>query len=632
MSPNFDIPPPEDTTSSLEHAREHLYKEGEESHPHPLLTDAGKRELPHTWKEGDAPHTPLYQVRHVRLAGVFFIVAFVFFLISLGIAGYFFFFGGNTVSMDKIIVDIQGPTTIAGGDTVPLSLMITNRNAVAIDNATIEIDFPNSTRDANDVLKPYPRYIENLGTLAPGAVITRSVKAVVFGGSGQTLALPVTLYYGTAGSNATFVKNSSYSLQISTTPLSVVVDSLAETVSGQPITFTLTVNSNATVPLENVVLTGAFPFGFAVTSSSRPLVNSSFLLGTLQPGARRTVSLTGTLTGQDNEQRVFHFTVGTSKSANDQSLAVTYMTQDSTVTIAAPFISTTLVLNGEASTNVVLAPGSAQSASLSYTNTLPTSVTDAAVVVAISGSAINYNSIRTTAGFYNSIDHTIIFSKDSDPALAVLAPGASGIGAFTFQTLPVNALGSAPAVTFTISVSGTRVGQANVPQQVSASVTRSVKVATAIALSSSALYSSGPIKNNGPIPPTVDQATTYTVVWDVQNKGSAVAGGIVSATLPSYVTYTGTTAGGGSFSYNDASRTVSWNTGDLAQGLSATGYFQVSLVPSIIQRGSAAPLTRNVFFSGYDRFAGVQVSATTDAPTTETKGDPGYTAMKGGVQ
>ena len=92
----------------------------------------------------------------MRLASTFLIIAFLFFLVSLGIAGYVFYAGSNSVSVDKVTVDVQGPTTIAGGDTVPLSLTITNKNAVAIDNATIEIDFPNGTRDAANVLTAYP--------------------------------------------------------------------------------------------------------------------------------------------------------------------------------------------------------------------------------------------------------------------------------------------------------------------------------------------------------------------------------------------------------------------------------------------------------------------------------------------
>lgn len=106
----------------------------------------------------------------------------------------------------------------------------------------------------------------------------------------------------------------------------------------------------------------------------------------------------------------------------------------------------------------------------------------------------------------------------------------------------------------------------------------------------------------------------------------------MSATLSSYVSYTNRTAGAGTFSYNESSRTVSWSVGDLAQGASAQGSFQVSLTPSVSQKGTAPALTSRATFSGYDRFAGVQVSASADAVTTDTKGDPGYTFSNATVQ
>jgi len=628
------MPPPreEDSTGALERARKRLYEGIAPAGKREPLVGAASPSLPHAWEESALPATRHRGERHVRLAGVFFIVALFFFLASLAVVGYFFYFGGNTVSVDKVAVDIHGPTTIAGGDTVPLSLTITNKNPVAIQDATIEIDFPSGTRSADNVMQTYPRYTEDLGTLASGASITRSIKAVVFGGAGQTLTLPVSLSYGTAGSNAVFVKKSSYALAISSTPLSVTVDTLSETVSGKPLTFTLTVRSNANIPLSNVVLATVLPFGFSVTSSSLPLNNSSFLLGTIAPGASKQVTLVGTLVGQDKEQRVFHFTVGTANTSTDQTPAVAYMTQDASVAIMAPFINTTLSLNGDTSTNIVVAPGSSQSVTVSYTNTLPTSVTNATVSIALSGSAVDYNSIQTASGFYRSSDHTIVFSRDTDPSLAMLGPGASGIGSFMFTTLPAVALPPSPTLTFTISVSGTRVGQTNVPELVSASVTKTVKVATAVALSATALHSSGAISNTGPIPPKSDQATTYSVVLAVQNSGSAVAGGTATTLLPGYVSYTGLTSGAGAFAYNEASRTVTWNTGDLAQGTSAQGSFQVSFTPSTSQKGSAPPLTGAVSFSGYDRFAGVQVSATADPVTTETPSDPGYVSSKALVQ
>ncbi|MBI2409417.1 hypothetical protein HYV30_00020 [Candidatus Kaiserbacteria bacterium] len=625
---------PEDDLSTLEEARARLYKPGAAvPDPREPLAGRGERSLRHEWEEpADLAQYSQKGERHVRLAGMFFVGAFVFFLIALSGAGYLFYFEGNSVSVDKIAVSIQGPTTIAGGDTVPLSLTITNQNPVAIENAKLEVDFPEGSRNPSNVLSPYPRYTEDLGTLPAGATITRSVKAVVFGEAGQTALLPVSISYNTSGSNAVFEKKTSYVLAISSTPLSISVDTLSETVAGQPLTLNLTVRSNASVPLANVILTGTFPFGFSVTASSLPSTNGSFSLGTLAPGATKTVRLTGTLSGQQNDEKIFRFTVGTAVSERDPTLSVKYMTQDAAVKLSAPFIATSVSVNGDTSPTPIITPKEFQSVTVSYANTLATSITDAVIAVTITGGAVDYGSIRTTNGFYRSGDHTIVFSKDTDPALVSLAPGAAGIGTFTFTTLPPGALPPAPTITFAISVSGTRVGQTNVPEAVSSLVTKSVKVATVVALSSSSRHSSGPFETSGPIPPRADQATTYSIIWDIANYGNAVAGGKVSAVLPGYVSYVGKTAGNGSFAYNESSRTVTWSTGDLAQGGRAQGAFLVSLVPSSSQRGSAPQLTGAPSFSGYDRFAGTQVSANAAPVTTETVADPGYTSDNAVVQ
>lgn len=629
------LPSAEDEIGSLEHARNTLYNPVSPARERTTLAVARERSLPHVWREeGKAPPppppSPHRRRRSLRFATFFAGGAAAFFVVSLLVAGYVFKFGGNAVSVDKITLSIQGPTTIAGGDTVPLSLTITNKNPVAIKNAIVEIDFPAGTRSAKNVLNAYPRYVENLGTLESGATVTRSIKAVVFGGAGQALTLPVSFSYGTDNSNATFEKKSSYTLALSSTPLSVSVEALTEAVSDKPLSLTLTVRSNASVPLNNVVVNAALPFGFLVNSSSLPLTNSSFFVGTLAPGASKQITLTGTLSGQRGEQRVFRFTVGTAKSSLDQSLLISYMTQEATVSLAEPFITTSLALNNDTSDGLTLSPASSQTVSLTYTNKLPITVSHVTVVVTVAGSGVDYDSIKSMNGFYNSADHTIVFSEDTDSGLAALAPGASGVGTFTFSTLPPGAL--SPNVTFSIAVSGVRTGQSNVPEQVAASITKTVKVATEVRLSARSSHSSGPFVASGPVPPRAEQATTYTVEWRVQNLGSTVAGGVVTAGLPTYVTYTGQTTGAGAFTYDDVTRKVTWNVGELAQGAGAQRLFQVSLTPSTSQKDKSPALTAGVSFSGHDRFAGVSVTASAEAVTTETFGDPGYVSGSGIVR
>src|SRR3989344_5856258 len=630
-----EMPPSDDAeVGALEEARRRLY--AIEDIPRverpPLLS--AERSVSHAWLGAESPVPPTQRLspRHVRFATYFLISAATFFVLSAGVAGYFLYYGGNSVSVHNLDLSLEGPLTIAGGDIVPLSIAITNRNPVAIDNATIEIAFPEGSRSAENVLTPLTVYTENLGTIKSGETVTRAIKAVVFGAAGSALTLPISLSYGAAGSKAVFVKKSSSPLVISSTPLSVSVDTVTETVVGKPFTITLHVRSNATVPISHVVVAGTFPLGFSLTSSSIPTTGSNFLLGTLAAGDSRMITLIGTLEGQTAESRTFHFTVGTTKDANATDLAVSYMSQDATVTLAAPFIRTLLTLNGASLSSTTLAPNEQENVTLSYTNTLSMSVTNATISVTLSGAAVDYSSIKTSNGYYRSSDHTILFSKDTDIAFASLAPGASGIGSFSFSTVAASAFGRSPSVTFTTSVSGTRIGQSNVPEQVSGSATETVKAATAIVLTAASFHTSGAFANSGPIPPKFDTTTSYAISWKVSGAASAVAGAVVSTTLPSYVTYTGATSGQGLISFDPNSRMVTWSVGDLSQGRSSQASFQVALLPSSSQRGDAPKLTSSISFSGYDRFAGVTITSSADPVTTETTGDPSYSPSKATVQ
>lgn len=614
----------------MERAREQLYSASASAtdlHEQELHAPATP-DLPHAW--APPPQKPLIHERHVHFAGIFFGLALGFFLIAGGIAGYLLYFGGNTVSVNNIDLSISGPTTIAGGDTVPLALSITNRNPAPITHATLDLAFPPGTRSSENVLQDYPRYSEDLGTLAPGQTVTRSIKAVVFGREGEPVSIPIAFSFATPNSSATFVKRSTHGLSITSSPLSVTVAAPAETVSGQAFSLTLSVRSNAQTPIGNVVLAASYPFGFSMLTSSVPLSNGSFLLGTLRPGDTRTITITGALVGTENGKRSFRFAVGTAKNAEDPAIAIEYLSQSADVAITSPFIATALSINGMRGDSVVLAPGTRSSATLSYTNTLPVAVTNAQISVTLSGGAVDYDSIETSRGFYRSKDHTIVFSLDTDPALARLGPGENGLGTFTFKTLSGGALKD-PAVTFTISVSGTRLGQTNVPETVTASKVVTAKVASAIVFSAQSLHSSGPLENMGPIPPKPDVPTTYTVVWTIQNAANAIADAVVSTVLPGYVVFTNVVSPGANITYNSATRTVTWNAGDIAAHVSPQGAFQVSFTPSTSQKGRSPELTGKATLSTYDRFAGVPITLSADPVTIETFGDPGYRSNDGSV-
>ena len=628
MSPDFD----DETLGSLERARERLYSAKAPSSSFVPRTSAPTKKTPHAWQ--DAPASPEPPHRHVRLALTFFWVAAAFFVIASSIATYLLFSGDRTVSTANVNVSVQGPTSIAGGDTVPLHISITNNNPTAIENTTLTLSFPQGTRSSADLLTPLTHDIENIGTLAPGAHIERTIKAVLFGGQGATLTIPVNLQFKTKGSNAVFEKNQTYSVSVIATPLSVSLNVPPDAINGQPFTLTATVRSNASAPLAGVILQAAYPIGFTPLKSSVKPIGNNFPLGTLAPGATSTVRIVGKLTGQTGEERAFRFTVGTAESAQGPSLAVAYMTQSANVTISNPFLATTLSINGGPADNAVVAPGAQVTATLNWTNTLSVPVTNAQITVGLSGNELNPGSVQSSDGQYQSANKTVVFNRDTDPALSLLLPGASGSGTFSFSVLPAGSASTTPGgandVTLSVQVSGQYPGQGNLMQTGIVSLSKSIKVTTALALNAYALYTGSSFSNTGPIPPVANQKTTYTVVWKVHNTTNDIAGASVTANLPTGVQFTGpASSSDGSLTYDAGARAITWNIGNLAAGATRSIEFPVSFVPSISQRSTTPTLVGPGTLSAFDRYAQVSISQTMPAVTINLSHDPTYGTQPG---
>ncbi|HEX2792162.1 MAG TPA: hypothetical protein VHO23_00350 [Candidatus Paceibacterota bacterium] len=632
------MPPESGNKTPLERLRDRLYApktdaaRGTPSLPSASVAAAAgwTQPKPHAPKAPKKPGLPP-AILFVAIAGGFFLVA-------VAVAAALIIFGGRTVSTDhiEILVD-RGTPTVGSGDRIPLLITIRNTNPVAVSSTRLMVDFPTGTRSADDIATPLEHYEDTVGDIPPGGVAERTVQAVLFGAENERITIPIRFEYRTEGSNSPFVKEASYDVTISTSPLSVSVASLAQVSAGQPFTVTATVRSNAQTPLQNAAVLIEYPPGFVPTATDpMPLAGTLFDLGTMDPGEEQSVRVTGTLAGENRDTRVFRFTGGTRASAESTSLAVSYTTTQAPLTLEKPFIATTLALNRDTTGDTVLTGGETVEGTLNFLNTLAVPVYDASIIVKLSGSALDPASVRTTNGFYRSSDRAVVFSKETESRLATLAPGAAGIGTFTFATL-AGANGTSlrnPVVTIEIAISGRRVNERDVAETVSSTITRTLKVRTDLALSATARRTTGPFANTGPWPPRADEETTYTVDWSLSNTVNSVAGAIVTATLPSYVRYTGAVSPeGANVSYNASTRTVTWLAGDVPAGTEAKAVsFQVALTPSTSQRGTMPVLVTGQTVTGTDRFTGAKLEGDRRELTTQIENDPAYQGTFGQVQ
>lgn len=591
-------------------------------------------EVPVAWKDAPPPPPPNTSRRQMfeggmdtakRKAGMSFATKFLlgsvaFFVVAAGAAAYFFLGGGNFVSPTNIDLQIIAPSLVDGGSQVDLQVIATNRNSTSLILSDLVVTYPQGSRDPKEPSRVLQADRQSVGTIAPGQSVKRTSSAVLYGEEGATQTVHVALEYSIEGSNAVFVREGDVSMTIGSSPVSVSVEAPESATAGQPFTVDVTLRSNSQQVVENVALEAQYPFGFTVQSAEPKADSGTALwhLGSLKPGESTVVKITGTIEGQDGDERVFRFLSGSEGDKTAAHIKVPFLNTPRTITVSRPFIAATLAVVGKTGSQVSVNPGQNIQGTVQWKNNLNDSVSNIEVELKIAGPILDPSSVQSPNGFYQSSDNTITWTSSQDPTLATVAPGAQGTLTFSFATLPPGTGGvvyTNPKVTLTLNVKGTR-GRDQSSESVSALTSTDVVVGSLLSLDAQSVH----MQDGGPTPPRVGEQTAYGIQWVVKNSSNAIANATVSAVLPTYVAFK---SGPTDVTYDAASRTVRWDLGELKAGTgyasaARTALFEVVLNPSISQVGQTPNLTGAAVLQGQDRFAQIQVSSQAAPPTTQT--------------
>ncbi|MBI2618326.1 hypothetical protein HYW58_02660 [Candidatus Kaiserbacteria bacterium] len=622
-----------DEYDRIENLRRRLYSRKNavpKDHRHGLSGE-GSTSIERVWAE---PHTKkvMPQREKKSFLKIFFIFSILFFLGSALFGGFYFFGGKNIVSSENVDIQIQGPTAIGGGDELELQISIVNKNTTTLELTDLLVEYPEGTRAPGNLQSEFLRYRESLGNIAPGERVKKNVRSILFGEENTQKEIIVTVEYRVAGSNAIFYSEKPYLITLSSAPVSVSVRSLNEVISGQEIDFSVVISSNSTGRVENLVLQAEYPFGFTFKEAQpqAQYSNSVWELGTVAPEEKRTIRIVGVMTGQDNEERIFRFAVGVRDERDVKKLATSFVTTTRSITIERPFISTELALNNSIDTSYVFGNEESIQGEIAWKNNLPNAVSNVQIEVKLSGNAIDKSSITAERGFYNSVTDTIRWSRDTLENFESVEPSQAGLLRFDFKSRDISASSIAnPNITLEITVRGNRTGEGNVSETIESDVTRAVKIASDLRLTPRILHNSGPLQNTGTVPPQVEKETTYTVVWTATNSANHISSARVTAVLPSYVRWMGSISPqNGSVSFNETSRQVAWNIGELSQSSGSNVTlkevaFQLGFTPSLSQVGEIPTLMHTQVITGYDQFVERQITRDVANITTLIQSESG---------
>lgn len=565
-----------------------------------------------------------------------FVFSVLFFVLASAIAAFVFFGGMNIISSKNVDIKVIGPVSIGGGQEVSLDINVINNNNTNLESVSLLIEYPEGTRNVADLSKEISNERFALGQIKSGDDYNQNIKVVFFGEKESVKEVKISLEYRVENSSALFYKEKVYEVSISSAPVVVTATYPKEVNSNQDMSFNVEVASNSKDVINDFLVKVEYPFGFVYKSVTPDAFyeNNVWKFSNLKPGEKKNISIKGNIIGQDNEEKVFRINVGTANENDERVIAVPFSELVESILIKKSFIGLEIFINGEEG-NYVGQGGSPVNTNFVVRNNLPSRLFNVSVEASLKGGAFNQASVApNNNGFFQSFNNTILWDKRSVSNLSDMDPGARE--EFSFRLTPLQysniAKGLKPEVEMIIKVSAERILESGSAEQISATETRKIVLASNVSLSSTVVRSIGDIENSGPVPPKVNVPTTYTVVWSVNNSFNQASNVEVKATLPAYVKWTNLKSPQSEiFSYNKSTNEVVWNVGsilpDTGSGSSKKIYFQLEFLPSSSQIGQAPILLGETSLSGIDKVTGLKLNAKAGAVTTNYSNDPSY---KGG--
>lgn len=549
-------------------------------------------------------------------------VAGLFFVTSLSFALITFFRGSTTVSNNNIDIVVLGNSFVDGGEELPLQIKVANRNRTSLEIADLLIEYSRGAGGSNDIV----RERVSLGEIGAGDVAEEIIDIVVFGQQGTVRDIDFTLEYRVSRSNAIFVKEYTYPVNIANSPVDVIVEGPSDVVSNQEFVTTITVTQNSTETTENMMVVADYPSGFNfVSADPEPdFGDDVWYLGDLAPGAEREIEIRGKIRAQNGEERIITVMSGSQDPDDEQEIGVQFTSTPLQIAVGSPFISATLAQSGQESNEFTVSGGSQIGFTLNYENELGNTLTDLEIVARFSGSGFDPDRVSVTQGFFNTNNNSIVWNANNNNNFDSLAPGQTG-SVFFFITPDSNT--SNPVINVTIDASALGVRDSNDRETVENIYNGVIRVQSNAQIGAQTLYNNGPFVNSGNIPPLVGQETTYTIVLTVSSPSSDLENAEVTAELPSYVTWKGQTyPNNADISYNSATREVTWDIGDLNSGGSneKMGYFRIGMTPSNSQIDKVPNVVTQIRLEAEDSFTGTDIVKTINQLSASLINDSGY--------
>jgi len=531
-------------------------------------------------------------------------------LISVIAVCALFFFVWQNMSFSKEIlkVEIIGPEKASVGEEIEYIVKFKNNGAVRLENPELTFEFPEGAIIDQGTRIQRKTADEIQGDIYPGQERTVKFTTRYLGKENDAKTVKATISFQPKDLKSRNEVTTSFTTILNEVPINFTLDIPAETASGKAFSFRINYSSNVNYPLEDISFIIQYPDGFEfLYSQPKALENTQWDIPILNEAGSGKIEVSGILTGNSQEQKIFRARMGIWKDGNFILLKESIKG----IQIASPSLYITQKLNN--SEDYIASTGDHLHYEVFFRNLSETPSTNMILIIRLEGSSLDFNSIVAPEGKFEAGDNSIIWEPKNVPDLQYLDPGQEGKIEFWIDVKKdwkmKNLADKNPTIKNKVMINTSR-GEF---------VT---KLGTTLEAKQNIYFEDKYFDNSGPYPLEANQKTYVTVEWTANSTFNYVGEAVMKTVLPDNVIYEKKTYPEGvDLVFDEDTRELVWNIGTVEAGSgtlkqSKTCAFQLSVTPQTIEQDII--LLGSAQISGIDQWTNKGLSYKTDIVYGET--------------
>lgn len=544
-------------------------------------------------------------------------------MLGLGVAG-FWYSHRNTYSREVLKLEILGPPETGLAQEIEYIVRYKNNGNVRLEDPKLIFEYPPNSIIPGDSLRITKESEEFGGAIYPGEEKTFHFKARLLGKEEEAKTAKVWLSYRPKNLTARYESSTTFTTVIQKAPLSFEFDLPSKTEPEENFQFRINYFSNVDYPLSDLRVMVDYPPGFKFKDSQpKGIADNEWELGMLNQTKGGRIKISGKLSGEEGEQKVFRAKLGTWQRGKFVLLREAFKG----IEMISPGLYVTQEINGNP--QYIASPGALLHYEIFFKNIGEEALTNLFLVSKLEGKPFDFGTIKAPRGKFESGDNSVVFDWRTNPDLQFLDSQEEGRIEFWIELKEDWEISDSqhPLVTNTVYLSKI--------QEVF-----ETKVSSKLKVVQKGYFQDEIFGNSGPIPPKVGEETTYTVTWQAKNYYNSIRNSKVKAVLSDNVELTGEIfppENSEDITFDSKSKEIIWNIGNMDPGVGVRNgapniSFQLGLTPTEDQKGKSASLISEAQISGEDQWTKQTLKDTASSIDTSLEDDSSISPEEGIVQ